>query len=253
MTTQTIPRSHGAFTWMDLATPDLEGAKRFYHRVFGWEFLDLGAEVMHYHYALAQGRPAAGLGPSQPDSAMPTAWTIFLSGAEGDAERVRTLGGRVLLEPMTIGDAGKMSICADPTGAVFGLWQPIRFIGAAVEGEHGGIAWSEVNTRDAAAACDFYGKLFGLTPSPQGGAYFILRRGEEMCFGVQQMDAEWGDAPPHWMGYFAVDDADAAVERAAAGGGSIAAPAVDTPYGRIAVVADPYGALFSVIQLPAAA
>jgi len=253
MTTQIAPRPHGAFTWMDLATPDLEGAKRFYHRVFGWEFLDLGAEVMHYHYALAQGRPVADLGQLQPGSAMPTAWTIFLASAEGDAERVKALGGQVLLEPMRIGDAGKMSICVDPTGCIFGLWQPIDFIGAAVEGEPGGIAWSEANTRDAAAACDFYGKLFDLTPSPQGEAYFIMRREEEMLFGVQQMNAEWGDFPPHWMGYLAVDDVGATVEHVAAGGGSILVPAFDTPYGRIAVIGDPYGAICSVIQLPTAA
>lgn len=250
MTTQTTPRSHGALTWMDLTTPDLEGAKNFYHRVFGWEFLDLGAEVMHYHYALAQGRPVAGLGQLQPGSPMPTAWTIFLAGAEGDAERVKTLGGQVLMEPMQIGDAGKMSICADPTGPIFGLWQPLDFIGAAVEGEHGGIAWSEVNTRNAAAACDFYGRLFNLTPSLQGEGYFIMRRGEEMFFGVQQMDTEGDDVSPHWMGYFAVDDVDTAVEHVVAGGGSILVPTFDTPYGRIAVIGDPYGAICSVVQLP---
>ncbi len=109
-----------------------------------------------------------------------------------------------------------------------------------MEGEHGGLAWSEVNTRDAAAACDFYGKLFGLTPHKlEDQEYFIMQRDEEMFFGVLQMDEQWGDLPPHWMGYFAVDNTDAALERVLAAGGSIGAPAVDTPYGRMAVIARP--------------
>ena len=251
MTTQTTPRAHGALTWMDLSTPDLEGAKRFYQQVFGWEYLDIGAEFGHYHYALMHGRVAAGIGQPPPDAQMPPVWTIYLASVEGDAQRVQTLGGQVIVEPMTVGDAGKMTICADPTGAMFGLWQPVSFIGAAVEGEHGGLAWSEVNTRDAAAACDFYGKLFGLTARKlEGQEYFIMQRGEEMRFGVMQMDEQWGDLPPHWMGYFAIDNTDAALERVLAAGGSIGVPAFYTPYGRMAVIVDPYGAVVSIMQLP---
>ena len=251
MTTRTTPRAHGAFTWMDLATPDLEGAKQFYRHVFGWEYHDIGAEFGHYHYALAQGRTAAGIGQPPPGTSTPPAWTVYLASAEGDIDRVKALGGQVMLEPMTVGDAGKMAICVDPTGAVFGLWQPINFIGAAVEAEHGGIAWSEVATRDAAAAHAFYGALFGLTPRAQGDEYAIMQRSEEMLFGVMQMNDEWAELPPHWMGYFTIDNADAAIERVTAGGGKVVVPPFDTPFGRIAVIADPHGAVFSIVQLPA--
>lgn len=252
MTTQTTSRAHGALTWMDLSTPDLEGAKRFYQQVFGWDYLDFGEQFGHYHYALANDRVAAGIGQPPPDSPIPPVWTIYLASVEDDVERVQALGGQVVLEPMAVGDAGKMAVCADPTGALFGLWQPMDFIGAAVEAEHGSLAWSEVNTRDAAAACEFYGQLFGLTAHKlEGQEYFIMQRGEEMFFGVMQMDEQWGDLPPHWMGYFAIDDTDAAVERVLAAGGSLAMPAFDTPYGRIAVITDPYGATISLVQLPA--
>lgn len=251
MTTVTAPRPHGAFTWMDLTTTDLEGAKRFYRQVFGWEYLDLGAAFGHYHYALVNGRAAAGIGQLLPDSPMPPAWTIYLASAAGDVERVKALGGQVLLEPMTVGDAGRMAVCVDPTGAVFGLWQSINFIGAAVEAEHGSLAWSEVNTRDAAATCAFYGKLFGLTAQQtEDRKYFFMKRGEQALFGVMPMDEGQRHLPPHWMGYFAIDNTDAAVERVLAAGGSVFMPAFDTPYGRIAVIVDPYGAAFSLVQLP---
>ena len=250
MTTRTTPRPHGAFTWMDLSVPGLEGAKRFYQYVFGWEYHDLGAVFGHYRYALMHGRAAAGIGQSPPYMPMSSVWTVYLASVEGDAERVQALGGQVIVETMTVGDAGRMTVCADPAGALFGLWQPINFIGAAVEGEHGGLAWSEVITRDAAATCDFYGKLFGLTAHKlEGQEYFIMQRGEEMFFGVLQMDEQWGDRPPHWMGYFAIDNTDAALERVIAAGGSIGAPAFDTPYGRIAVIVDPYGATAGIVQL----
>ena len=63
---------------------------------------------------------------------------------------------------MQIGDSGQMAICADPTGAVFGLWQADEHVGAGVENEHGAMTWFEVNTRDSAAAREFYGQLFHL-------------------------------------------------------------------------------------------
>jgi predicted enzyme related to lactoylglutathione lyase len=66
--------------------------------------------------------------------------SIFASAdIDADVARVRTLGGQVYFEPMTVGDSGRMAICADPTGAAFGLWQAINHIGAAVENEHGGM------------------------------------------------------------------------------------------------------------------
>lgn len=255
MTTRTTKRTPGDPTWMDLSTPNLEGAKQFYQQVFGWDYVDTGEDFGHYHFAMTQGQNAAGLGPMQPGSEMPSAWTIYFASDDIDADvaRVKALGGQIFLAPMTVGESGKMAICADPTGAAFGLWQAIDMIGASVEGEHGGMAWHEVNTRDSAAACDFYGKLFGLTSHKmEGMEYFILQRGEEMICGVLQMDANWEGIPPHWMGYFFVDNTDAALEIVVAAGGKVMVPAFDMAYGRMAVIADPFDATISIVQPPAA-
>ena len=123
MTTRTTKRSAGEPTWIDLATTDLAVAKNFYQQVFGWEFFDTGPDFGHYHFALSQGRNAAGVGLIwPPDSPQPSAWTIYFASddAAADSERVKALGGQVMVEPMTIGDSGAMAICVDPTGAVFG-------------------------------------------------------------------------------------------------------------------------------------
>jgi hypothetical protein len=240
---------------MGLSTPDLEAAKTFYRQLFGWDYVDLGPEFGHYHFALAGGRNATGLGLIDPNTPAPPAWTIFLASddAAADTVRISAMGGQVIAPVMAVGDSGMMAVCVDPTGAVFGLWQTNTMIGASVENEHGAMTWWEVNTRDSAADCEFYGQLFGLTAHKmEGMEYFTLQRGEQMVCGVLQMDANWEGIPPHWMGYFAVDDTEAAIARAATAGGKLMVPAFDTPYGRMAVLADPFGATFSVIQPPAA-
>lgn len=258
MTTRTTKRSAGEPTWLDLATPDLAVAKQFYQQVFGWSFVDTGPAFGHYHFAQSQGRNAAGVGPIwPPDSPQPSAWTIYFASddAAADVERVKALGGQVVVEPMVIADSGAMAICADPTGAVFGLWQANQHIGSAVENEHGSLAWCEVNTRDSAAAGDFYSQLLNASINKmamEGTDYYILQRGEAMLCGILQMDHHWEGIPPHWMGYFGVDNTDAAIERALAAGGKLHVPAFDMQYGRMAVLADPAGATFSIVQPPAA-
>jgi predicted enzyme related to lactoylglutathione lyase len=58
--------------------------------------------------------------------------------------------------------------------------------------------------------------------------------------------------PSHWNSYFAVSDADAAAARAQAAGGMVLQPPFDSPFGRIAVLADPQGAGFSIVAMPEA-
>lgn len=256
MTTYTAKRTAGRPVWFDLITPDLAGAREFYRQIFGWDYVDTGADFGHYHLALAQGRNAAGIAAIQPDAEMPPNWTLYFSSddAVADTARVKELGGQILSETMMVGDLGSMAICADPTGAVFGLWQAGSHIGFGVDGEHGSMAWCEVNTPDSAAACDFYGKLFNLTPHPMGGdtEYYTMQRGEEMICGVLQMDVRWEGIPPHWMNYFYVDNTDTTIEQAIAAGGTLMVPAFDIPYGRMAVLSDPSGAYFSIVQPPSA-
>ncbi len=53
------------------------------------------------------------------------------------------------------------------------------------------------------------------------------------------------------MAYFQVASTDASCARAGELGGKVCVPAFDTPYGRIAVIEDPQGAMFSIVQPPA--
>ncbi|MFV1991031.1 MAG: VOC family protein, partial [Acidimicrobiales bacterium] len=78
---------------------------------------------------------------------------------------------------------------------------------------------------------------------------FQLEAGQPGIAGMVEMNAEWGEMPAHWMVYFAVEDCDAAVAKAEELGGKTMVPAMDIPPGRFSVIADPLGAVFTVMSL----
>jgi uncharacterized protein len=240
--------------WFDLATNDADGAREFYQRVLGWQYDISGPEFGHYAMAKRDGAVAAGIGPLQADDPSPPAWTVYfgVTSADATAAKIVAKGGRVMVEPMDVGSFGRMAICQDPTGAVFGLWQPMEHRGAEVLGEPGGMVWSEANTRDPKTAARFYCDVFGLKDDEmemQGAAYHMLMTAEGPACGVLEMTAEWGDMPPHWMAYFAVEDADEAKAKVIAAGGTVPFGPFESPYGRIIVATDPQGAAISLIEL----
>lgn len=245
----------GSPCWLDLATSDAAAARAFYGNLFGWTYDIAGPEMGFYAMVKLGDRFVGGIGQAPPQMNVPPAWTPYLACADAQATLadVQARGGRLVFGPMDIPGQGVQVVAADPTGAVFGFWQAKPFIGTNVLGETGALAWCEVNTREAAVARDFYAAVFGLvpTPLPGGTEYYTLALDGEPRAGVLQMDAQWpASIPAHWMVYFAVDDTDAAVEKVKALGGAMHVPPFDTPFGRIAVLADPQGAVFSVVTLP---
>lgn len=250
----------GTPSWFDLTTTKPEETQRFYRRLFGWTFEDQGPEYGHYHMVCQGGHAVAGFMPASPEMAeMPSTWTVYYGSDDvgADAGRIRELGGQILSEPMQVHRLGHLLVASDPTGAVFGLWQPLDFQGSELENEHGSMTWQEVNTRDAEQAREFYTRLFSVGSEPMPGVegltYHTLKKDGQEVGGIMQMDEEHWPAsiPPHWMPYFAVNDVQEAVRVAAGEGGTVQVPPFDSPYGTIAILADPDGAVFSVIELRA--
>jgi predicted enzyme related to lactoylglutathione lyase len=240
--------------WFDLMTTDAEDARRFYGELFGWTFEVGGPESGFYAMCKASGRNAAGIGQMQGNEGHPPAWTVYFNvdDIEQSMAAVKANGGQVMMGPMDVFDAGRMAICMDNSNAVFGMWQPLAHTGSQVENEHGAMAWSEVNTRDAKKASEFYANVFALSPQTMEGTpseYYMLNQGQEPTAGVMQMTQEWGDIPPHWMTYFAVANLKSAMARVKSGGGQIVHGPFQSPYGEIAVALDPQGAGFSIIEL----
>ena len=238
----------GAPCWVDLATPDRSAARAFYGAVLGWTFTEAGegGDLM----CASDGAPVAGIGPLREGTQTPSAWTPYLrvSDVATTTEGARGAGARVMIEPTQVGDRGHAAVITDPHGAVVGLWQPDRHEGFGAFGPSGTPCWFEVATRHGPAVRDFFADLFGLQHEKMPGMeYWTLHAAGAPRYGVLQMNAEWDGIDPHWMTYFAVADTDAAAARVTAAQGEVKHGPFDTPFGRIAVVSDPMGALFSII------
>lgn len=249
MSIRTSPWPAGVPCWADLTVPDVAAARAFYGAVLGWSFADTGEESGGYAIAQARGAAAAGIGPQQENG--PAAWTLYLASDDVDktAAAITEHGGTLLAPPGDVGSLGRMCIAADPSGAVFGVWQGGTHIGAGICNEPGGLAWEDLRSADPEAAREFYSTVFGYTtaPLPDAGPDYrlFLRPGDAAPLGgMGGMMGSPEGTPSHWQVYFGVADVDAAVAAARAHGGAVAAEPFDTPYGRMAALTDPAGALF---------
>jgi hypothetical protein len=247
----------GTPNWVDLASPDLEASKAFYGGLFGWGANPVpDPEAGGYTMFTRGDKVVAGLGPQMMES-QPPSWTTYVAvdDANKAAEAVLGAGGRVYADPMDIFTAGRMAVFGDPTGAAFAVWQPAEFAGAQVANEPGSFCWSELDTRDVAAAKEFYPAVFGWSCTTSSTdespfEYYEWRRDGTSVGGMMPMPAEVPDmVPSYWLTYFAVSDTDIAVDRVRELGGSLMVGPVDIPAGRFAVVGGPHGEAFGIIKI----
>ncbi len=244
---------HGVPSWVDVSSPDPAAARRFYSALFGWEINEGPPEAGGYAIALLQGKSVAGIGP-QMDPNFPPVWSTYINVDDADAiaKKVSESGGQVYVPPMDVLEFGRMAFFADPTGAVFGVWQPKLHKGAQLVNEPNTWCWNELLTTDVDQAKQFYGAVFGWGSQTHPGPmpYTEWQLGGSSVGGMMakppMMPAE---VPSHWLAYFAVTDTDATVKRVNELGGRTMAPPMDIEPGRFAVVADPAGATFGVIKL----
>lgn len=121
--------TEGVFVWDELVTTDVEGAKRFYGDVLGWEHrdMDMGNNFTYTVFS-SGGVDRAGAMPQPADAeGTPPAWLTYLyaDDVDGTIEKARSLGvTSVFMEPTDIPTIGRTAVFADPTGAVVGLFKP---------------------------------------------------------------------------------------------------------------------------------
>ncbi|MFE3324408.1 VOC family protein [Streptomyces sp. NPDC059176] len=252
----------GSPNWVDLGTPDIEGASSFYGGLFGWTFRSAGPDAGGYRMFQLGGKTAAG-GMTVPPEQGVSAWNVYFQSTDADdtAKRVREGGGTVESGPMDVWDLGRMAVFSDPAGVVFSTWQPGTNKGLDVVNETGTLCWAELYTPDTRAAMEFYRSVFGWeeygVPIPGGGdeTYTTVNpagAGKEGMFGgLVPLGADPAEAAdgPYWLPYFEVTDPDATVAQAEQLGGTVRMVPTDLEdVGRIAKLADPYGARFAVIK-----
>ncbi len=264
----------GVPCWIDTSQPDPEAVLDFYSGLFGWEFEDVmpPESEAKYYTARIRGLDVAAVG-SIPEGAPPMAmWNtyIWVDSADETASKVKDAGGNVVTEAFDVMDAGRMAVFTDPEGTAFCVWQAKEHKGARLVNEHGTLNFNGLNTRDPEAAKKFYGSVFGWkTLDLGGGVEFWTLPGygdhlegitpgirkqveevggpvgfEDVVAAINPISDDQPDTPPHWSVTFAVDDADAAAEKASELGGKVLAPPFDAPWVRMTVLSDPAGATF---------
>ena len=249
--------AQGTPNWVDLQTTNQDAAKAFYSGLFGWTYDDQPMpQGPVYSMAMLGGHPVAAIAPQSPELAAagaPPMWNTYLAVDSVDeaTAKVEAAGGKVAMAPFDIMDAGRMAFVIDPAGAAVALWQANQHIGATLVNEPGTVTWNELVTDDPGVVT-FYQHVVGLTTSTMdmgGGEYTMFEAGGQQVGG--SMTPQMPGVPNHWHVYFAVADADATAAKAAELGGAVVAEPFDMPVGRMAVISDPQGAVFSIIQLAA--
>ena len=245
----------GTFNWVDLATSDADAAMNFYGDLFDWSFDSVPIPGGgSYSLAKVKDHEVAGLFLQGEDQAgIPPHWNSYIKvdAVDDSAVKCVDLGATVVAEPFEVMEAGRMAVIQDPTGAMFMLWQPNQHPGAGLVNEPVTLCWNELLTRDPGAASTFYTSMFGWSAeTDHASPYTFFKNGDRAAGGMMPISDEMGDVPPHWGVYFAVADCDATCEKATSSGAQIYMGPQDIPeIGRSAVLADPQGAVFSVITL----
>lgn len=253
MTTMQAIRT-GTIDWVELTTPDVDGAAAFYRELFEWGFDRPGDRWL----ATIDGRKAAGIEP-QPttigDMPLPSSWTIYIRVEDLDRtlKTLADLGGTVIDPPQDVPEGWRSATVADPTGAAFALVQASPDFGIDIKEGHGALCWSDLLTRDPSAAIDFYQRLLGWEAEvdADSGYTMFMSRGENIA-GMMPMPREVPtQAPSHWLPYFQVESVDSSCEAARRLKGSVAVPPKQVKAMRFAVIEDPAEATFGLLQLTA--
>jgi len=245
----------GDFCWIELATTDQNAAKQFYGSLFGWIANDMpmGPDSFYTIFRLDGRDSSAGytLTPQETGQNAPPHWNLYIAveNADDAANKAVGLGAKLLAPAFDVFDAGRMAVLQDPTGAIFTVWQAKKNAGIGIKDDPGAFCWADLNTPDRARAKEFYSALFGWTILPGEGkddsGYLHITNGEKMIGGIPPTQP----GPPHWLIYISVADVDASSAKAKELGAKFyLEPMSMEGVGRMAVLADPQGALFAMFK-----
>ena len=249
----------GKVVFVELVTPDLAAAEQFYAGLFGWTFRDVPGDGIKYAAASLDGRPVAGLAQRDVPAGehRQPAWLTFIAARDVDATKQLALqhGAKVLFEPHSIPDRGREAIFADPQGAVFAVVASSSGDPPDLMAEPGEWIWSSLITSDPNTDAAFYQTLFDYEvfelPASDGLQHLLLASDNYARASANALPANRPNGHPHWLNYIRVVDAVATTAKVVALGGRVLVePRVDRHGGKVAVVADPLGAPFGLLEWP---
>jgi predicted enzyme related to lactoylglutathione lyase len=248
----------GSFCWVELGSPDQNASKQFYQPLFGWDVTEfpMGPSGVYAIFRL-DGRDTGGcfeLTPQMKEQGVPPHWMLYIAAASADetAAKAAEAGGKVVVPAFDVTEVGRMAVLQDPTGAMFSLWQAKLSKGIGIAGVPGTLCWADLSTPSQETAAAFYKTVFGWEVAPgehDTSGYLHIKNGEQFIGGIPPAAHRNPNAPPHWLLYFLVDDCDASAAKAKELGAKFyLEPMTMEGVGRMAVVADPQGAVFALFQ-----
>jgi len=249
----------GKVIWVDLVTPHLAAAEHFYAGLFGWTFREIHTHSTDYALALLDGRPVGGLveHAAPPGEHRQPAWLTFIAVSDVDASQQLILkqGGKMLFAPHAYPQRGRQAVFADPQGAVFAILASSSGDPADVLALPGEWIWSSLITSDPGADAAFYQSIFGYevfdSTEDDGIEHLILSTDDYARASVNALPESSGHRHPHWLNFVRVLDAEQmTVTATQLGGRVLVEPRVDRHGGKVAVVADPDGAPFGLLEWP---
>lgn len=250
-------RHAGKVIFVELITPDLAAARQFYAGLFGWTFKDIQYNGRQYAEAFLDGHPVAGLMQRKLPAGKPRqpVWRSFFSVPDVDLaiKNATEIGAKVLFGPRDIPDRGREAVLADPQGAVFAVLSSASGDPPDELAAPGEWIWSSLLATDADNAAAFYQNLFGYDvfdlPAKGNGTHLLLASKNYARASVNSFPANKPGLRPHWLNFVRVEDTEkTAAKVAALGGRVLVKPHADRQGGKVAVVADPQGARFGLIE-----
>jgi len=246
----------GRFVWFEYISSDENKAQAFYGELFHWKTKPLPLPQGSYTMIALGDETMGGYVKTPPGAPAHAHWLPHLQvqNAQETATKIKSLGGKVAKEPFKVGDVGTMAVVTDPLGAAFALWQPNNPPPGSGDysGKDGGWVWNELYSDDPDRSIAFYRAIGGFEHERmQGGRdagpdrYDILNSDGKGRAGVMKLSG----VPAMWMPYIKVANADATVAQAKKLGATIKNGPESIPnVGRIAVISDPLGAVFGILQ-----
>lgn len=247
-------RRNGAVSWAGLVTPDAAGSKDFYASVLGWAFAPT-PEIDAVAVATVGDSPVASIQQGVEGLEFAAVWNAYFAVDDLDdtVARAEANGAVVLAGPFQVPGAedsgGTFAFLIDPNGAGFCLWQAPNSIAPMARAEPGFITWTVLYADETLAGSGFYADTLGWQigdPSPVDDYRLAKLPDGSRVAAVRRLPE---GSLPGWRTYFCVADLDAAVAATVAGGGEVIEPPARIETGRpFAIVADPLGARFGIVQ-----
>ena len=249
----TSARLPGKFVWVDLLTPDVARAEAFYGKLFGWTFKKIG----DYTLAYLDQEPMAGMlsVAAKTGERKQARWVGYISVPDVSAAQRQVLsqGGKVLVSARSFPKRGELAVFADREGAIFGVMSSSSGDVEDFLTETGDWIWAQFLSRQGDTAAKFYASIAGSTileaPKPDGSKrWFLVSQGYARA-SIIEIPRNRTDTGPGWLGYIRVADVASTVALARQLSGRVLVPPrPDLFDGKVALIADPSGGVFGVLQ-----